>query len=249
MTADLTGPLAKIRAAPRHRKSPARRSMVRSVAVPLVAVGLVTTVLGIGGWTLVDHAVQRHNASLATSSGQQPGGPGEHGPAAQAPGPVRHIKGSAPKAGAGRIAKPVWLVIPAIGVSTTLVRLGLTAQHTLEVPPTAAVAGWYKGSPKPGQVGSSIIAGHIDSQAGPGIFYHLHQLKRGEYVYVIRADHTVATFEVTRLRTYAKTSFPRDTVYGPVPDSELRLITCGGTFDYATGSYLSNVVVYAVLIR
>lgn len=249
MIADLTEPLARIRAAPRHRKSPTRRSLVRSAALPLVAVGLVTTAVGAGGLTLVDHAVKNHNAGLATRSGQQPAGPGDHGLAAQAPGPVGPIRGSAPKAGAGRVARPVWLIIPAIGVSTTLVRLGLTAQGNLAVPLTAAVAGWYKGSPRPGQVGSSIIAGHIDSQAGPGIFYHLHQLKRGEYGYVIRADHTVATFEVTRLRTYKKASFPRDTVYGPVPDSELRLITCGGTFDYATGSYLSNVVVYAVLIK
>ena len=72
-------------------------------------------------------------------------------------------------------------------------------------------------------------------------------LHRGEHIYVRRADGTLVVFTVTAVRMYAKAQFPTATVYGPVPDAELRLITCGGTFDYARGSYLSNVVVYARL--
>jgi sortase (surface protein transpeptidase) len=81
------------------------------------------------------------------------------------------------------------------------------------------------------------------------VFFRLRDLRRGEHVYVRRANKTVAEFRVTAVRQYAKNRFPTDAVYGPVPDAELRLITCGGIFDYATGSYLSNVVVYAVLVR
>ncbi len=217
--------------------------------MPFIACGLIATVLGVGGWTLVDRAHRQAQARQASERGQGGHQPGHGGLAAQAPGPVGRISGSSHRAGGGKAAKPDWLLIPAIGVSTTLVRLGITAQGTLQVPATAAVAGWYTGSPRPGQVGSSIIAGHIDSRLGPGIFYHLNKLRRGQFVYVIRSNHTVAVFEVTGRHMYSKASFPRDAVYGPVPDSELRLITCGGTFDYATGSYLSNVVVSAVLIR
>ena len=143
--------------------------------------------------------------------------------------------------------KPVWLTIPAIGVKAPIINLGLNRNGTLQVPSTTTVAGWYTGSPRPGATGSAVIAGHVDSRTGPGVFYWLRNMRPGERIYVKRAGGTLAVFTVTAVRIYTKSSFPTAMVYGPVPDAELRLITCGGTFDYARGSYLSNVVVYARL--
>jgi sortase (surface protein transpeptidase) len=143
--------------------------------------------------------------------------------------------------------KPVWLTIPAIGVKAPIINLGLNRNGTLQVPSTTTVAGWYTGSPRPGATGSAVIAGHVDSRTGPGIFFWLKNVRPGERIYVRRADGTLAVFTVTAVRIYTKSNFPTAMVYGPVPDAELRLITCGGTFDYARGSYLSNVVVYARL--
>jgi LPXTG-site transpeptidase (sortase) family protein len=143
--------------------------------------------------------------------------------------------------------RPVWLTIPAIGVKAPIVKLGLNRNGTLQVPGPTTVAGWYTGSPRPGAAGSAVIAGHVDSRSGPGIFYWLKNMRRGERIYVRRADGTLAVFTVTAVQIYTKNHFPTAMVYGPVPDAELRLITCGGTFDYARGSYLSNVVVYARL--
>jgi LPXTG-site transpeptidase (sortase) family protein len=160
------------------------------------------------------------------------------------PAPTGPIE-AAPPQGAATVAAPVSLVIPAIGVSTSLVHLGLTSTGALQVPPTTAVAGWYTGSPRPGDIGSAVIAGHIDSYQGPGVFYRLSQLQRGDRVYVRRADGTLAMFKVTEVQMYAKNDFPTAAVYGATPTPQLRLITCGGTFDYSTGSYLSNTVVYA----
>ena len=144
------------------------------------------------------------------------------------------------------VSLPVSLTIPAIGVQTNIIHLGLTASGALQVPSSTAVAGWYTGSPRPGAVGSAVIAGHIDSKSGPGVFFQLSSLHPGDRVYVRRADGTLAVFKVTVVRQFAKDSFPTSAVYGAVPDSELRLITCGGTFDPQLGSYLSNTVVYAV---
>jgi Sortase domain len=143
--------------------------------------------------------------------------------------------------------KPVWLTIPAIGVKARIVTLGLNRNGTLQVPGSTKVVGWYTGSPRPGAIGSAIIVGHVDSRSGPGVFYWLRRMHRGERIYVRRADGTLAVFTVTAVQMYAKARFPTAIVYGPVPDAELRLITCGGTFDYARHSYLSNVVVYARL--
>jgi LPXTG-site transpeptidase (sortase) family protein len=144
-----------------------------------------------------------------------------------------------------QVSRPVSLTIPLIGVKTTLIRLGLTADGSLQVPSSTAVAGWYTGGPRPGAVGSAIIAGHIDSVAGPGVFFRLSELRAGDKVYVRRADGTTVEFRVTSVRSYLKDYFPTTTVYGATPDPELRLITCGGSFDYATRHYLSNTVVYA----
>ena len=154
-----------------------------------------------------------------------------------------------PRPGHGQVPLPVALRIPAIGVRTRLIRLGITPQGTLQVPTSTSVAGWYTGSPRPGAIGSSVIAGHIDSYLGPGVFYRLRLLHPGNKIFVRQADGRLATFRVTAVRQYPKAHFPTGQVYGPTPDAELHLITCGGTFDYATGSYLSNVVVFSVEVR
>jgi hypothetical protein len=171
------------------------------------------------------------------------------------PAPPRVAPPEGPAAGtpwpgaAGHVARPVQLTIPAIGVRTRLIRLGLTTAGNLQVPTGFNVAGWYDRSPRPGAAGPAIIAGHIDSRAGPAVFFRLARLRRGDRAYVRRADGTIAAFRVTAVRIYPKDHFPARAVYGPVPGPQLRLITCGGTFDPATGSYLSNVVVYAVATR
>ena len=141
------------------------------------------------------------------------------------------------------------LVHPAHRRPHPLIRLGLTARGILQVPASTSVAGWYTGSPRPGQVGSAVIAGHIDSTRGPGVFFRLRLLRPGDRIYVRNADSTLAVFDVYAEHSYPKDRFPTQRVYGPAPDPELRLITCGGTFDPAAGSYLSNVVVYATQIR
>ncbi len=155
-----------------------------------------------------------------------------------------------PKPSASRhVPLPTDLTIPAIGVQTSLIRLGLTRSGTMQVPSSTSVAGWFTGSPRPGGLGSSVIVGHIDSLSGPGIFFHLRELHPGNRVYVRQATGRLAVFRVTAVHMYLKARFPSAVVFGPTPDAELRLITCGGTFDPVTGHYLSNVVVYAALVR
>src|SRR5262249_40090750 len=183
----------------------------------------------------------------------RPGRPGASGAAPRRrPTPPRAPQGLAaapPVARSARqVARPVALTIPAIGVRTVLETLGRTPQGTLQVPVNTTEAGWYTGGPRPGEIGSSIIVGHIDSTQGPGVFFRLRLLRPGELVYVRRSDRTLVVFRVYAERMYPKNLFPTEQVYGPTPDAELHLITCGGAFDQATGSYLSNVVVYATQI-
>ena len=165
------------------------------------------------------------------------------------PAPVGPIAALPQSRNGDRVPRPVALIIPSIAVQTRLTKLGVTAGGALQVPSSTAVAGWYTRSPRPGAIGSAVIAGHIDSRSGPGVFFSLSRLRPGDRIYVRRADGTLALFRVTAVRSYAKKTFPTLAVYGPVPDAELRLITCGGAFDPARRSYLSNIVVYAVRRR
>lgn len=142
---------------------------------------------------------------------------------------------------------PVRLIVPAIGVDSELMDLGLNADGTMEVPPEAFPAGWYTGAPTPGERGPAVLAGHVDWNGAHGVFHDLAALRRGDAVTVVRADASVLTFMVTAVLEYPKDAFPTAAVYGNTVGPELRLITCGGDFDHATGHYVDNVVAYAVM--
>jgi len=150
-----------------------------------------------------------------------------------------------------RRSMPVSVQIPAIGVHSVLLHLGLKPDGTMQVPPlqrTPNVAAWYKYSVTPGQLGTSVIEGHVDNSQGPAVFYRLGALRPGDLVNVRLADGITAVFRVTGVRQYPKSKFPAKTVYGATRFAGLRLITCGGAYDYATSQYLSSTVVYAFLV-
>jgi sortase (surface protein transpeptidase) len=143
---------------------------------------------------------------------------------------------------------PVRVEIPAIGVSSSLVRLGLNLDRTMEVPGDFQVAGWFTGAPQPGQLGPAVIAGHVDSRTGPAVFYRLRDLRPGDQIRVVRADRRVVRFKVDSLASYPKQSLPPDAVYGATTTPALRLITCAGSFDRSSRSYRDNLVVSATRV-
>lgn len=145
--------------------------------------------------------------------------------------------------------RPDRLVIPAIGIDTDLVDLGLEPSGALQVPPGAFPAGWYSGSPVPGDLGPAILAGHVDWDGEPGVFLRLHELAPGDQVHAVRSDGVTAVFRVTRVDRFAKAEFPTAAVYGDIDHPGLRLITCGGEFDTAARSYRDNTVVFADLVE
>ena len=150
-----------------------------------------------------------------------------------------------------RRSAPVSVHIPAIGVTSDLLHLGVDADGAIQVPSLyteADEAAWYKYSVTPGQIGTSVIEGHVDSYQGPAVFFRLGALRPGDTVDVTLADRVTAVFRITGVRQYLKSRFPAKVIYGTTAYAALRLITCSGAFDYATGHYLSSTVVYASLI-
>lgn len=139
---------------------------------------------------------------------------------------------------------PVEIRIPSIAVQSHIVELGQNADGTVAVPSSFQDVGWYKYGVTPGQNGPAVFLGHVDSTSGPGIFYRVGALHPGDHVLVTRQDGRTATYTITAVRAYPKSAFPTIDVYGNTAVPTIRLVTCGGTFDSASGHYRSNIIAY-----
>ncbi|MGK4583414.1 class F sortase [Kitasatospora sp. HPMI-4] len=189
-------------------------------------------------------AVAGHAApSAAASPAAPPAAPVS--PAANAPG--------APAAGNAAPAlgrsKPTRIRIPQLSIEAPFTELGLDAAGALEVPPAdnPNLVGWYREGPTPGERGTSVLAGHVDTTKGAAVFLMLYTLAPGNTVEITRADGTVAVFAVDAVKTYPKNAFPDNEVYADTPDAQLRLITCGGMYDRKLKDYTENIVAFAHL--
>ncbi len=199
-------------------------------------------------------------AAPATPPGTAPGTPSGTGPGTAPgtpPGGVPVAPGAAPAGPTGAPAAlprsaPTTVVIPRIGVRAEVMTLGTNPDGTVQVPPLdqAMKAGWYSPGASPGEVGNAVIVGHVDSaKLGPAVFFNLGALVPGDTIAVSRQDGSTVTFTVEEVRSYPKTAFPAEQVYGPSTVPGLRVVTCGGVFDRTAGSYLNNIVVYARMTR
>lgn len=144
---------------------------------------------------------------------------------------------------------PVELKIPKIGIDAPVEQVSLNPDKSLAVPQNYHAVGWYSASPTPGQAGPSVIDGHVDNVAGIGVFWRLRELLPGDVIEVDRADSSIIKFEVTSISQFPQNKFPTQQVYGKASDPQIRLITCGGTFDSSIGHYTDNIVVFGKLIQ
>ena len=230
---------------------------VAATAVLLLA-GVLALVLGIRG---TDGPPQPMAVAAAPSSTSTPEVAPSESPAPRA-GAEKSSRPAAKKKSApakkqasqpriGRLlpaSDPVALEIPSIGVkSSNFVDLEVAKDGTLDVPGSADEVGFYTGGPTPGQFGPAVLGAHVDSKKGPGIFYNLGAVKAGDKIHVTREDRSQVTFVVDKVEIHPKDEFPTEAVYRSGFDqAEIRLVTCGGTFDKVK-HYLDNVVVFGHL--
>lgn len=147
-------------------------------------------------------------------------------------------------------SEPTNIRIARVGINTTTTPVGRLADGTMETPPAlSGTAGWYKFSPTPGEIGPSVIVGHVDNKKGPSIFWRLRDIIAGDIVEITRADGQVVKFKVESLKQFDQANFPTEEVYGNINTAGLRLITCGGTFNRATKRYTQNTVVFASIVE
>jgi sortase (surface protein transpeptidase) len=174
-----------------------------------------------------------------------------------APAPDRAaVRGTAEESKTTRATKarvhkpiPVRLSIPAIGVNARIIPLGLNRDHTVEVPKNFAETGWFRPGPEPGEQGAAVILGHVNSRGGPAVFSRLRELSVGGVIRVRLQDGSTVKFVARSMLRVPKNRFPTTLVYARTRQSTLRLITCAGPLNYATGHHPDNYIVFATLAR
>lgn len=144
--------------------------------------------------------------------------------------------------------EPARVRIPSIGVDADVIELGQLDDGSLETPEDFSETGWWRGGPRPGQLGAAVIAGHVDSTSGPAVFYELRNLREGDRIVLTDGGGRKVRFTVDRLEQHPKADFPTRSVYGYTRQPSLRLVTCGGQFDSGRRSYVDNIVVFARLV-
>lgn len=227
----------------------------RRVLITAAIVGLVTVLVGVV--IMVNHPDEYAPSSrtslkmvvpqngLAPSVG--PGGVGQ--PLTQAvagaPAPLPKL----PAAPALQPSTPKRLVIRKIGVNAPISSVGLDRAGAIQTPPinNHNLVGWYRGGPTAGEAGPAVMLGHKDTVSRSAVFSRLHELAYGDTIEVLRMDGTIAVFTVGGIEQADKQTFPTNRVYGQAADAELRLITCGGSYNRTTGHYTDNVIVYALM--
>ncbi|MEV6377996.1 class F sortase [Streptomyces sp. NPDC051773] len=144
-------------------------------------------------------------------------------------------------------ARPVRLLIPEIQVSAPFVPLSVGRNGQLDAPPADDVnlVGWHAEGAVPGETGTAIIAGHVDTATSPAVFAGLGELEKGDVFHVVRSDRTRVSFVVDALETFEKDDFPDERVYADADRPEVRLITCAGDYDRKVMDYTENLVVFA----
>lgn len=233
----------------------------RRLSAPAAVVALAVAGIGLLGFGLSQQESRTPPApALASGTHDHGGGEQWEQPPAGALNPTPSTTATTkPKAASGAAyaepkgtildrSVPTKVRIPSLDVSASMITLGLQKDTTMEVPQDGTSAGWYDGSPTPGELGPSVIAAHVTWQKKPAVFFELGALKKGQQIEVDRKDGTTAVFKVTDVGQYPKKDFPTDKVYGTVDRAALRLITCGGVFNGETGHHVDNVVVYADLV-
>jgi sortase (surface protein transpeptidase) len=143
---------------------------------------------------------------------------------------------------------PVRIVIPAIGVDARVVPLGLNPDRTMQVPSNLADTGWFQPGPEPGEQGAAVIVGHLNSISGPGVFAHLSKLRPGDRIKVHLKGGSTVTFVAKSAIRVAKSRFPTKRVYARTAQPTLRVITCAGKLNPASGHHADNYIVFASLL-
>jgi LPXTG-site transpeptidase (sortase) family protein len=145
-----------------------------------------------------------------------------------------------PEASFGRIK------IPSIALDAAIDSVGLTPGSDMAVPSDPLHAGWYDLGPRPGEIGSAVIDGHVNWYYGAtGVFADLHKLQAGDTITVEDATGVSSSFVVREIRRYDPSADASEVFFSTDGKAHLNLITCDGVWDKNAQQYSVRLVVFA----
>jgi len=144
---------------------------------------------------------------------------------------------------------PNRLHIPSIKLDAPVVPVGILDNGQMDVPQSSDIVGILAPSIMPGEPGTAIMSGHVDSKTGPAIFYPLKKLKPGDPVLISNEDGQYLVFQVTSIESYITSEAPLDKIFDDTDQSLLNLITCTGKYNRKLGTHEKRLVVYTRLME
>ncbi|MEV0967090.1 class F sortase [Microtetraspora glauca] len=229
-------------------------SAMRGVLILAAVAGVITVIIGVFfilGSPDEYAPPARQTLKIKGAEGLVPSvGPGGTGqPLTQAVATAPPPAPTLPPAAAMQPSSPRRLIVPRLGINAPIKSVGTDKSGAIETPPISNhnLVGWYRGGPTAGEPGPAVMLGHKDTTTRSAVFTRLHEIQYGDTIEVVRMDGTVAVFTVGGVEQANKQTFPTDRVYGSRENAELRLITCGGSYNRNTGHYVDNVIVYATM--
>jgi LPXTG-site transpeptidase (sortase) family protein len=227
------------------------RTAQLALAVSTVSLGAVIIAFAASGSPELKAELPGKSVRLSTSASSAPtptvktaATPGKSSKAASGKDTLATSEAATAPAVAAR-PFPRRIIIPSLSLDAEVVASGLKADGSMNVP--ASQAGWYLFGAKPGDtVGSAVIAGHIDREKAPGVFFDLPRLEIGEAIWVTDATGVSTGYKVTERYQVAKEQLPGTELFRTDGDPTLTLITCGGRFDSERRHYDDNIVIRAV---
>jgi LPXTG-site transpeptidase (sortase) family protein len=144
------------------------------------------------------------------------------------------------------IGKPARLRIPAISVDAVMEDVSVAKDGSMAVPKDPMNAGWYSPGPRPGEVGSAVIAGHVNWYRGAtGVFKELKKLAPGEEIQVEDENGKEFTFTVREVRKFDAAADATDIFSSDDGKAHLNIITCDGAWNKSEGQYTERLIVFA----
>ena len=140
---------------------------------------------------------------------------------------------------------PVHLIIPTIGVNSTVEDALITPDGRMDVPANSVDVAWFALGPEPGKVGSAVIGGHFGIKDGvPFVFYDLDKLKIGDTIQVLDDEGATTTFVVNAIKSFNENADATTVFTSTDGLAHLNLITCEGVWNEVNGSYPDRLVVF-----
>ena len=139
----------------------------------------------------------------------------------------------------------MYLVIPRLFINAPIEAVGVTPNGEMATPQGLNTVAWYKEGPKPGEIGSAVLAAHYGGPYEIGVFRTINKLQAGDAIQLRDKHDKTLAYKVYKVATYNVADVPLQEVFNKSGDKYLNLVTCIGNWNAITSTYDQRLIVFA----